>query len=235
WDGTVSPVIGQGRTMGSLRYHVEYTGSFKAGLAHYLKHLLASLFGVGIDFRRKYHGNSLYRTHHFPDGSAMYVFQRFGSWPDGDIDGLGNVLAPERMEKLLKVGGFCLAYTHLGKRPSDRMQDPVHIPENTRAALHRVKDLYAKRDLMVSSVSDLLDHAVLRDHIQVDRPGKTIRFQEDGLAFSTVGLAELTGRSFSFFKKQLDPGSLRVCGTVDDLHPRIEDHGDRFTLHFDRA
>ena len=79
WDGTVTPVLGQGRPMGLLRYHVQYTGSVGAGVTNYFKHLLAHAFGVGVDLRKKFHGNTLYRSHRFPDGNTFYTFQRHGS------------------------------------------------------------------------------------------------------------------------------------------------------------
>jgi len=233
WDGTVTPVMGQGRPMRLLTYHMAYAGSFRTGVTRYVKHLLMNAFGVGIDFRKKFHGNSIYRPHRFADGNTLYLFQRHGSWPSGDIDGLGEVLAPERMEQLMRTGGFCIAYTHLGKRPANRTHDPVHVPASTLAALRNIKDLMERKELMVSSTSSLLDYAVLRDHISVDVREHIIRFNADGIAFKTVGAAELKGLSFTFLRKQLDLETVRVRGTIEELRPRFEDHGDRFSLHFD--
>lgn len=235
WDGTITPVVGQDRPISLWRTHKERRASAKAALGNYLKHVAGERLGVGQSFRDQFPGNAAYCVRKFADGRSLYVFPRYGHWAKADIDGLGDLLAPDRMSELIREGGTCIAYTHLGKRPVDRMNAPTHVPANTVAALRGVKERFDQRELMVSSVSDLLDQLVLRDHIAVDVPRNTITFKADGIAFTTIDAAALAGRSFSFMSKGLDPEKLRVCGTSDDLQARVALHGPgSFTLHFGR-
>ena len=120
----------------------------------------------------------------------------------------------------------------LGKRRADRMADPVHIPNATHAALKHIARLHHERRLMLSGTARMLDHLVIRDHITVDKQGRTIRFQPDGLAFHRTGAAELSGHAFTF-DLPADAG-WRVTGSEGPLAPRIEALTDgAFTLHFD--
>lgn len=232
WDGTITPIIGQDRPISLWHIHRERSDRWSKALANLILHLAAALLGVGRSFREQFPPNDGYRPMCFEDGRWLYTFPRHGQWMKADIDGLGDLLSTERINRLMRSGGIMIAYTHLGKRPVDRMQDPVHIPARTVAALRHLKKRHADRELMLSSTSALLDYAVLRDHIRIDTKAKTIEFQADGIAFSTVGPKELAGRSFTV---RVDPRTMRVRGTAGDLHPRIEVHGQRFTLHFDPA
>lgn len=236
WDGTITPVVGQDRPISLWRRHRQRGASGKAALGNYLKHVTGERLGVGRSFRDQFPSNDAYSVRKFADGRSLYVFSRYGHWAKADIDGLGDLLAPERMSELIGNGGTCIAYTHLGKRPVERMNATTHIPANTLAALRGVKKHFEQRELMVSSVSDLLDQLVLRDHIAVDVPKNQVTFKADSIAFTTVDAKALNGRSFSFKSQGLDPAKLRVRGTHEDLNPRVELHAPgSFTLHFPRS
>ena len=47
-----------------------------------------------IDYKRK-----------FPDGSELYCFKRYGTWKDADIDGLHNLINPEKVTSYSKKEG----------------------------------------------------------------------------------------------------------------------------------
>ncbi|MEZ4739709.1 MAG: hypothetical protein R2818_10260 [Flavobacteriales bacterium] len=234
WDGTITPILGQDQEKNWFSYHLEHSGTTRKGLIDYAKHRMSERLGIGSGFRAQFQKNAAYRKHVFPDGNAMYVFQRHGYWDKAEIHGLAAVIAPERMDELVARGGTCIAYTHLGKRPADRMAEATHIPAPTKAALKHVGRLHAKGELMLSSVSELLDHLVLRDNITVDRRNKHIRFHADGISFSSVGPEELKGRSFTFLRNEIAPEGLQIMGTSEMLHPRIEwNDAEHFTLRFE--
>jgi hypothetical protein len=192
--------------------------------------------GSGSAFRAQFPGNSAYRPHRFPDGLTFYVFQRHGKWPLADIDGLGELLAPERMDELERTGGVCIAYTHLGKRPASLATDPHHIPERTRNALVHLKERWAVGGINLSSISELLDHLVIRDRIEIDEPNRTIRFVPDGVAFQKIGQAELAGRKFSFKPLSAPSGEFKILGSDGPVSAQREEHAqDGFSLTFDRT
>lgn len=229
WDGTITGTMGQDRPLPWLRYHIQRTGSTGRGLADHVKHRMGEVLGVGAGFRSQFQDNAAYRPHRFPDGRVLYVFQRYGTWQRADIHGFGQLLARPELERLLNSGGICIAYTHLGKRPVAHMNDPEHIPAHTRQALTAVMDLYRKRELMVSPLSTMLDHLVLRDHIRVDRAKKRITFQADGIAYQTVGNADLAGHAFSFQLKDDLGDGWTFTGSSEPVHPRIERAAERIT------
>lgn len=232
WDGTVTPVLGQDIPMGDLSWTLEHAGDRRTGLALYARRRIRAGLRPGtVPSARD--ANRAYRRHRFPDGRSFYIFQRHGQWPLADIDGLGVLLAPARMDELVRRGGVCIAYTHLGKRPAARMADPVHVPPQTRHALEHVAGLFKKGRLMLSGTARLLDHLVIRDHIDVDAAHRRIRFVADGIAFDRLGAEELAGHSFTFDL----PAEPRwtVTGSDGTLSPRMEEHGPKaFTLHFER-
>ncbi len=233
WDGTITPVLGQDRSLNRWEMYRERSASKRAALSNLLKHRTGQLLGVGKAFREQYKDNKAYHLQRFPDGNVFYTFQRYGTWQDADIDGLGRLLAPEKLDELLRNKGTCILYTHLGKRPVDRMHEQQHIPESTLNSLRYVRDKWKARQLQLSSVSKLMDYLVLRDHLTMDEQQEVIRFHADGIAFHSVDAADLTGHSFSFAPMRVAPSRWKVTGTSGVLAPRIEDHGKQgFTLHF---
>lgn len=233
WDGTVTPVLGQDIPMGDLQWTLESAGDRRTGLALYARRRIRAGLRPGTVAPAS-DANRAYRRHRFPDGRSFYIFQRHGQWPLADIDGLGELLAPARMDALVRRGGVCIAYTHLGKRPAARMGDPVHVPPATRRALEHAAALHRQGRLMISGTARLLDHLVIRDHIAVDAAQRTLRFAADGIAFDRLGAAELAGHAFTF-DLTADP-RWTVVGSDGALNPRVETHGRKaFTLHFEGA
>ena len=233
WDGTISQVLGQDRKVSRWGMHRWRHASLRTTIGSYLKHQAGSLLGVGHAFRGQFTGNSAYRPHRFPDGSVLYVFPRHGTWVDADIDGLGRMLSAERLDRLQQCGGTCILYTHLGKRPVDRMHEVGHITATTKEGLVRLRDRWKAGNIELSSISKMLDHLVLRDHITIDDRQGVIRFHADGVAFHEVGALELAGHRFSFKRSNLPAKEWKVSGTNSQLAHRVEDHGkDGFTIHF---
>lgn len=234
WDGTLTPVLGQDRPLSTWRMHLQRATSMGTGLSNYTKHWVGRSLGVGLTFRGQFQDNAAYRVQRFADGNTFYTFQRHGDWADADIDGLGRLIAPERVERLIADGGTCILYTHLGKRPADRMHEAGHIPETTLAGLRHVRDRWRDSALHLSSVSRLMDHLVLRDHLSIDDEAGVVRFHADGIAFTEVDAGELAGHRFSFHRMRTPAMQWKAFGTSGVLSPRVEDHGKAgFTLHFD--
>jgi hypothetical protein len=197
-----------------------------------MKHKVGDTFGLGKAFRDQFQGNQAYRVHRFLDGSLGYVFPRYGRWELADIQGLGVLLAPAMMDRLVAQGGICMAYTHLGKRKAGHENDAEHVPASTRKSLEHVAGLHRDGKLMLSSLGRLLDYLVLRDHLTIQ--GAAFTFTADGLAFDTVGPHELAGHSFTI--KGAVPQGITVHGTKGPVPHSILRHGDRaFTLQFPEA
>ena len=232
WDGTITSVLGQDRSLSLRQYHMERTGSGRRGTLDWMKHKVGDTFGLGKAFRDQFQGNQAYRVHRFLDGSHGYVFPRYGRWELADIQGLGVLLAPEQMDRLVAQGGVCIAYTHLGKRKAGHENDPAHIPVATRRSLEHVASLHREGKLMLSSLGRLLDYLVLRDHMAISGPA--ITFQADGLAFNEVGPRDLAGHSFTI--KGAVPPDMVVHGTHGPVPHAVQRHGERaFTLQFPEA
>ena len=235
WDGTITPVLGQDRPLSLVANHRARNSSLLRAMVSMSKHGVGQATGSGSAFRAQFPGNTAYRPHRFPDGRTLYVFQRYGKWPLADIDGLGELLAPARMAELERTGGVCIVYTHLGKRPASRASDPHHVPDRTKDAFIHLKERWTAGGIALSSVSDLLDHLVIRDRIEVDERNSTIRFVPDGIAFLKMGQAELAGRRFSFSSLSVPADALTLMGSNGPLAARLEEHGKNgFSLTFDR-
>jgi hypothetical protein len=210
WDGEISSVIGQDRIPYSKEYFKKTSSSsLKAAVKHTL-HKLKRKFNSSYKRNTSSFDNSQYKLHEFPDGRKFYTFPRYGTWKDADIAGLGNILSEEKMNALVQMGGTCIAYTHLGKRPFENIIKKQHIPEKTRTALKHVSQLYHDKMLMISPLGELLDYLVIRDHIEISHSENKIIFYSDNIRFVRLNEQVLKGKKFSFYKKSFDLNSLRV-------------------------
>lgn len=227
WDGTITPVIGQDRP---LRQWALQRAQERTALHTALK-LMARQLVTLADGPHDRLSNRAYRPVRFPDGMLLYTFKRHGVWEWADIDGLGLLLAPERIARLLRLGGTCIAYTHLGKRNARRKSDRQHIPEGTLKALRALREPWKAGRLVLSSTAKLLDYMVLRDHLSVDRRSNTVRFMPDGIAFTACGPDELRGHRFTFHG--LRKHGLTVLGFDEPVPFTAEDHGaEGITISF---
>ena len=136
----------------------------------------------------------LYYPMHFPDGHSLYAFWRYGSWELADITGLGKLLGAAELDALTAAGAACIVYSHLGKRNVSAGADGPHIPDATRRALEDLRRRFERKELMLSSVSELLDYSVLRDHAQVR--GRRIDFRSDSIRFPGLRPADFAKHTF---------------------------------------
>ncbi|MBK9175778.1 MAG: hypothetical protein IPM46_05455 [Flavobacteriales bacterium] len=231
WNGALTTIIGQDRPISLWRQHFLRSKTLWQAAKGYLLHRFGASFGLGEGFREQYVGNGAYRAMGFPDGNQLYSFVRFGDPPQADIHGLGELLAAATLDRLASTGGTMIIYTHLGKRRPAAMGDARHIPLHTEAALRDLHRRYQRSEIMISSVSRLLDYLILRDHIQIDRAQRVIRFSADGIAFDRVGQQELSGHAFTFMG--LGKAPFRVMAGDDEVVASTESHADgSFTKRF---
>ena len=228
WTGTITEGIGQDRKISAQEFMNRYTSS-KVKLA--VKILLYKM--TGLLRAPQLPDNRQYFAKEFADGSTMYCFLRYGTWKDADIYGLGNILEASKIEALLNKGGTAAVYTHLGKRPIDKMDESRHIPEKTRNALRYLASKYEDRQLMISPLHQMLDYLVIRDHIQIDVSANTIAFKADGIRYQTLTETDMKDMKFSFADKGFNRRELNI--SVDDapVRCRLMDENEQiFSLIF---
>jgi hypothetical protein len=87
-----------------------------------------------------------------------------------------------------------VAYTHLGKK-NPELKGDRHIPDETLGCLEYVKKRMDDGALNFSSLSDLLDYLVIRDHMVIQ--GSVVDFRTDGIRFTQMSPDDLLRHSFS--------------------------------------
>ncbi|MBK7945996.1 MAG: hypothetical protein IPJ85_12145 [Flavobacteriales bacterium] len=220
WDGSITPVLGQDRPLSDWsQQRARESSSLDTSLRLAARRMRAM---TGAEVR--HHDNLAYRPHRFPDGQTLYTFQRHGVWEWADIDGLGALLAPDRIEKLIRTGGTCIAYTHLGKRHARRTNSDRHITDGTMRSLENLRATWQSGALMLSSVSRMLDYLVLRDHLEIDSTENAVRLVPDGIAFTRITPDLLQGHRFTI--TGLRTSGLRVLGDSGALAFTTEPFGD---------
>jgi len=223
WDGDITKIIGQDKVLKPSAFFKEITPSrlranVKTLLNIFVKSSkLKSVLGLNVPT------NSAYFKKEFPDGQKFYCFRRYGTWKNADIYGLGKILAKEKIAKLIKDGGTMVAYTHLGKRPIDKMDELEHVPKHTHEALMFIKDKYDEQNLMISPISGLLDYLVLRDNIQIS--ANLLEFMPDGIRFKNIKICDLKGKTFSF-KLNSSVNDLKVKTNGVNLDYTVQNHND---------
>lgn len=207
WNGEVTKVAGQDRKTDFSDECLLSEGNLVKGLLRYINGRVRI---PGL--QQRITDNRQYYPRKFPDGSQLYCFRRYGTWADADIDGLANVISTDKIDKLIRLGGTAVVYSHLGKRHSSGTQRESHIPVKTRDCLKHLAERFHHREIMISPTSKLLDYLVLRDHIVLQ--GSQVDFNADGIRFSELSPTELTGMTFSFSGQ---PDSVRVNGISVDV------------------
>lgn len=230
WNGDVTNFIGQDRKLKASEYFSITSRNKPIAL---LKTLLSSFLSntrLGKKFRLTIPSNQQYYPHKFPDGSKLYCFVRYGTWKDADIYGLYNVIEPAKIDSLIKNNGTAVVYTHLGKRPHDKLGENFHIPKNTREALSNLSVKYNEKQLMISPLADMLDYLVIRDNMRFDEKNSTIHFKADGISFEKLTSNELKGKKFSF-KSGVDTSQLKVLADGKPLdYELIKENDDIFSI-----
>ena len=211
WDGTLRENIwGQDRPVSRDEWYIHSPRAKTRRSQKALSRLHGLLKPVSrylnpdiFTYRPEY--NRQYYPHTFPDGHKFYLFPRFGRWELADIDGFGELVKPENIDRLVASGGTSIIYTHLGKKSVNCAGYGSHIPEKTHRALRNLANRQKDGVIRLSSTSALLDYLVLRDSALVE-DGR-INFQPDGIRFETLDANHLRGHTFGIF---LQRGGLTV-------------------------
>ena len=237
WDGGLTPILGQDTPLSAREWYARQASSRLRAALLLAWHWLSTRGIVRwarslVTYDERI--NRQYFAHTFADGRTLYCFRRYGTWKDADIDGLGQLIAPERIAELLDRQATCIVYTHLGKRRASRRTDSAHIPPETRAALAHLRRQHDERALRLSPVSTLLDYLVIRDAIAVSPAADWIDFRPDGIRFTQLTAADLAGSEFGL--RIDDPGlaerlEIRIAGRKAEA--QLRQHDDRhYTVRF---
>jgi len=172
-----------------------------------------------------------YKRQKFPDGREFYIFRRFGSWRYSDIDGLHRVLNNENLDQLVSKQGIRILYTHLGKRRQEENHDSFIIPESAKEALLELKSRYQRKEILLSSVSEVLDYCVLRDHLKISVSKKEIEWKADGIRFNKIQDEDLIGKSFSFYTGNND-FDYKIITHTNCNHQIVKETKSIYTIKF---
>ena len=231
WDGQVVELLGQDRPLRPYPYFREVSTSEWKAAGKYALHVVAQRSAPARFGEIKVPRNEQYYPHRFPDGRSLYCFRRYGTWKDADIYGIQRLIAPENIRRLLALNASSIVYTHLGKRPADKLHLDHHIPEPTRAAFQGLARRYKDKELMISPVSDMLDHFVLRDHVRI--LSHRIEFRADGIRFDRITPADLAGKKFSFTTQGLDPTRTSIAADGAEVAYDLVRENERvFSIQF---
>jgi hypothetical protein len=235
WCGRVTSVIGQGappslRGIGNPRHPV---GSARTIAKELAKQLLAKLG------HRKYgmhDGNDVLRPARLRSGHPVWEFIRanphWGGVSSGDrADGLGDVLTPQMLGRLIRREAVCILYTHLGKG------SPADNPFNrrTRTALDLVARYSREGRLLVTTTSRALTYcrAIRQVTLAVSLAGETLvaRIDTPAADRSARLLEDLRGLSLHV----PDPAKTRVLlngHEVPAFQRNAPDHTGRPSVSF---
>ncbi len=174
----------------------------------------------------------LYKCKEFEGGYKLYIFRRYGTWRKADIEGLGDLLSEDFLRKLINKEGAVIIYTHLGKRNANVEQKAFTISDNTRVALKRLKDLYSDKRVNLSSVSEMLDYAVIRDNVKI--ANNRLDFSNDGIRYKVLEKSDLAGKVFSFTMNNGQVNSISVFleGTEINNYKIKKENDGVFSLVF---
>jgi hypothetical protein len=192
WRGRVTSVIGQDvpRRLGGIARWRHPAASSVTAAKEAAKGLLAR---AGSDKYGSHRTNDLVWESRLRSGQPVREFLRANpSWAGISVyetaDGLGEVMTPGFLRRLVQRGGACVLYTHLGK-----MQQPGRsLVPAARAALEHLAVEFSSGSLLVTTTRRLLDFCSARRTVSW-----TVRTTGDGgaridLSGSTGSLAGMT-------------------------------------------
>jgi hypothetical protein len=234
WNGRLTRRVGQDRPLGRREWYAHEASPARHPRLWAAADLLAAPFWRRVRaqaFDYDADANRQYFARRFPDGRSLHCFRRFGEWRYANIDGLARSLDAERLDRLAQVEGTMIVYTHLGKRAAGRGAQSQHVPPPTVAALQGLAARLREGQLLVSSVSRLLDYLVLRDSAVCDAAG-VVDFKADGVRFKSLSPADLSGFEFGLAPAQADrAGDVRCEGVpLEVVTERFDDGACRVRI-----
>ncbi len=171
WLGRVTMVIGQATPIGFETFASIYDPVHPFySLLNIAKEVAKNVLGILGSRKYALHGtNDLVQVRELDDGQKIFEFMRFDNYWRGVGTGATNrrlayVLSERTLERLKKVGGFSIVYTHLGKNDDC---EGYMCPETIKA-LRRLAREYRRGDIYVAKTSSLLNYYVARRYLKWD-------------------------------------------------------------------
>lgn len=217
WRGRVTSIIGQnrGRSLRGIASLRNPRSSAKTLAVEAAKGALARLGSTKYGMHRR---NDLLREVTLRDGHRVLEFIRcnphWGGVSSADTgDGLGSVLTPAFVRRLIRRNGVGILYTHLGK---SRSPDTL-FGEATVTALRHLAKVQERGEVLVTTTRRLLGYCAATRYARVrvirDGGGETV--EVDTSALRELGLPPDTD-GLAFYVN--DPGSARIV--VDGVECR---------------
>jgi len=163
WLGRVTMVIGQSlpitlKTFSSVYDSRHPVDSLKNMVKEFAKNVLAVFGNKKYAMHKSY---DLVRIAKLDDGQKVYEFLRFDNYWKGVATGatskrLAYVISKRTLDRLKKVNGYMIVYTHLGKN-SDSSQV---IAKETQIALRDLASEYERGNIYITTTSKLLNYYV---------------------------------------------------------------------------
>ena len=173
WNDDVTSILGQGRPVNMFSFfdslderHIVvslYNNVFK----EMVKYVLAVVGNSPRLGWRK--NNELVTATHLDDGTPIFAFVRSnfcykGAWgTSATASGLAESLRSDILEKLIKVHGYTIIYTHLGKNSGF-----PYLPKQTVDGLRLLEREYRDGNIYVTTSSKLLTYYVNKRYIEWD-------------------------------------------------------------------
>lgn len=163
WLGRVTMITGQSTpvTMGTFLsiYDADHPLDSLVNITKELAKNVLAVFG-----NKKYamhEKNDILKIVTLDNGQKVYEFTRFDNYWQGvatgaNCNGLAYVISKKTLDRLKKVGGYMIVYTHLGKN-SDCSS---FIPKETQDALRYLGHEYKAGNIYVTTTSKLLNYYI---------------------------------------------------------------------------
>jgi len=192
WLGRVTMIVGQSvpitlATFASIYDRDHPIHSLVNMTKEFAKNVLAVFGNKKYAMHKSY---ELMRITRLDDGQKAYEFIRFDNYWKGVATGatskrLSYVISKRTLERLKKVGGFMIVYTHLGKN-SDCSQE---IANETQIALRDLAAEYERGNICVTTTSKLLNYYLNHKYLNwsYQTKGKEIIITISGVADSVFG------------------------------------------------
>lgn len=168
WTGRVTSVIGQDvkRRYRGIYEPLQPMRSIKTILKEVVKVLLSV---VGSSKYALHRNNVLIQKTALRDGSQVYEFMRSNPFWGGvseseTLYGLKHVLTLRYLEQLVRVGGYSILYTHLGK--IDSVEKP--FDHETRNALTVLERFFSNKQILVTTTQRLLRYRMLSEDVGIN-------------------------------------------------------------------
>ncbi len=232
WRGRVTSIIGQNVThsFGGL-FKINHPAA--SGLT-ILKEAAKCLLARTGNQKYSIHGlNELMRPAVLRDNNKVYEFIRSNPhW--GGVSScdqgrhIGEVLTKDMLNRLIKRGGLCILYTHLGKI------DNHHIPfsKPTKDAFLLLAEYHNSGRILLVTTHRLLRYLVTRDHLRyrTEKVQNVLRITIDAIDDPIKGAhlpssEELQGITFEV--DGIRPVELRLYGSPNNLNCKIESCGGK--------